>query len=114
MAEASGVPAAPVTVRGETYAAWLDSGGGTLWSAGETTPLQVPDETLDAAAIEPVFQGNGDRAVLVETGTGLIWTAPDGVLIPLEQWKIEDDTEQQEGTIVVEDVAEQPSAGGAR
>ncbi|WP_431791854.1 Ig-like domain-containing protein [Microbacterium paraoxydans] len=107
VAEASGVPAAPVTVRGETYAAWLDSGGGTLWSAGETTPLQVPDETLDAAAIEPVFQGNGDRAVLVETGTGLIWTAPDGVLIPLEQWKIEDDTEQQEGTIVVEDVAEQ-------
>ncbi len=45
--------------------------------------------------------------MLVETGTGLIWTAPDGVLIPLEQWKIEDDTEQQEGTIVVEDVAEQ-------
>ncbi|MFF1540370.1 Ig-like domain-containing protein [Microbacterium sp. NPDC058269] len=107
VAEATGVPAAPVTVRGKTYAAWLDTGGGTLWTDGETVPLRVPDETLDSATIEPVFQENGDRAVLTETGTGLIWNAPDGVLIPLEQWKIEDDTEQQEGTIIVEDVAEQ-------
>lgn len=107
MAEATGVPAAPVTVRGKTYAAWLDTGGGTLWTDGETVPLRVPDDTLDSATIEPVFQENGDRAVLSETGTGLIWNAPDGVLIPLEQWKIEDETEQQEGTIIVEDVAEQ-------
>ncbi|KJL21469.1 hypothetical protein RN51_02490 [Microbacterium oxydans] len=107
VAEATGVPAAPVTVRGKAYAAWLDTGGGTLWTDGETVPLRVPDETLDSATIEPVFQENGDRAVLTETGTGLIWNAPDGVLIPLEQWKIEDDTEQQEGTIIVEDVAEQ-------
>lgn len=107
VAEATGVPAAPVTVRGKTYAAWLDTGGGTLWTDGETVPLRVPDDTLDSATIEPVFQENGDRAVLSETGTGLIWNAPDGVLIPLEQWKIEDETEQQEGTIIVEDVAEQ-------
>ncbi len=107
VAEATGVPAAPVVVGGKTYAAWLDTGAGTLWTDGETVPLRVPDETLDSATIEPVFQENGDRAVLSETGTGLIWNAPDGVLIPLEQWKIEDDTEQQEGTIIVEDVAEQ-------
>lgn len=107
VAEETGVPAAPVVVGGETYAAWLDTGGGTLWSDGESVPLRVPDEALDSATIEPVFQENGDRAVLSETGTGLIWTAPDGVLIPLEQWAIEDETEQQEGTIIVEDVAEQ-------
>lgn len=107
VAEATGVPAAPVTVRGKTYAAWLDTGGGTLWADGETVPLRVPDETLDSAAIEPVFQHNGDRAVLSETGTGLLWSVPDGTLIPLEQWKVKDDTEQQEGTVIVEDVAEQ-------
>lgn len=107
VADATGVPAAPVVVGDQTYAAWLDTGAGTLWTDGETVPLRVPDEALDSATIEPVFQENGDRAVLSETGTGLIWTAPDGVLIPLEQWAIEDDTEQQEGTIIVEDVAEQ-------
>ncbi len=107
IAEASGVPAAPVVVGGSTYAAWLDTASGTLWNDGETVPLRVPDEALDSATIEPVFQENGDRAVLSEIGTGLIWTAPDGVLIPLEQWAIEDETEQEEGTIVVEDVAEQ-------
>lgn len=107
IAEAAGVPAAPVVVGDETFAAWLDTGSGTLWSDGETVPLSVPEESLDSATIEPVFQQNGDRAVLSELGTGLLWTAPAGVLIPLEQWSIEDDTEQQEGTILVEDVAEQ-------
>jgi len=107
VADATGVPATPVVVGDQTYAAWLDTGAGTLWADGETVPLRVPDEALDSATIGPVFQENGDRAVLAETGTGLIWTAPDGVLIPLEQWAIEDETEQQEGTIIVEDVAEQ-------
>ncbi|MFJ4045624.1 Ig-like domain-containing protein [Microbacterium sp. NPDC089987] len=105
--EASGVPAAPVVVAGKTYAAWLDTNAGTLWSGGKTVPMIVPEETLESAAIEPVFQANGDRAVLSEISTGLIWTAPDGALIPLEQWAVEDETEQKEGTIVVEDVAEQ-------
>lgn len=107
IAEASGVPATPVVVGDDTYAAWLDTGAGTLWVDGESMPLQVPDESLDSATIEPVFRENGDRAVLSEVSTGLLWTAPDGVLIPLEQWAIEDDTEKEEGTIIVEDVAEQ-------
>lgn len=107
VAEATGVPAAPVVVGGELYAAWVDTGAGMLWTDGETVPLRVPDETLDSTAIEPVFQENGDRAVLSELGTGLIWNAPGGELIPLDQWKVEDDTEKQEGTVIVEDVAEQ-------
>lgn len=107
VATEEGVPAAPVVVGGKTYAAWLDTAAGALWTDGETTSLRVPDDTLDSAAITPVFRENGDRAVLSEMSTGLIWNAMDGVLIPLEQWKVEDDTEEQEGTVVVEDVAEQ-------
>ncbi|MFT4258555.1 Ig-like domain-containing protein [Microbacterium sp.] len=105
-AEESGVPATPVVVGASTYAAWLDTTAGVLWSDGETVPLQVPDDALESASIDPVFQANGDRAVLSEVGTGLLWTAPEGVLIPLEQWAIEDETEQEEGTVLVEDVAE--------
>ncbi|MFK4853427.1 Ig-like domain-containing protein [Microbacterium sp. ZW T6_19] len=107
VAEANGVPAAPVVMNGHAFAAWIDTGSGTLWADGDTVPLTVPDAALESSAIRPVLQTNGDRTVLVEAGTGLIWTAPEGRLIPLEQWAIEDETEQQEGTVVVEDVAEE-------
>jgi hypothetical protein len=105
--EASGVPAVPTFAGGSTYAAWLDTGSGTLWADGDTVSLTVPDEALESGSIRPVFRGNGDRAVLTEVGTGLIWTAPDGRLVPLDQWAVEKETEQEEGTVVVEDVAEQ-------
>ncbi|WP_341940449.1 Ig-like domain-containing protein [Microbacterium sp. LWH10-1.2] len=107
VAEAKGAPAAPLVVGGKTLAAWIDTDSGTLWTDGETVPLAVPDAALESASIRPVLQTNGDRAVLVEAGTGLIWTAPEGRLIPLEQWAVDDETEQQEGTVVVEDVAEE-------
>ncbi|MFK4794996.1 Ig-like domain-containing protein, partial [Sphingobium sp. ZW T5_29] len=87
--------------------AWLDTGTGTLWADGDTVSLTVPDDALESGSIRPVFRDNGDRAVLTEVGTGLIWTAPDGRLVPLEQWAVEKETEQEEGTVVVEDVAEQ-------
>lgn len=105
--EARGVPAAPLALGAETFAAWLDTDGGTLWSGGDTVALTVPDDALESARIAPVFRDNGDRAVLNESSTGLVWTAPAGVLIPLEQWAVEDETEEREGTIVVEDIAEQ-------
>lgn len=105
--EASGVPAVPTFAGGQAYAAWLDTGSGTLWADGDTVSLTVPDEALESGSIRPVFRGNGDRAVLTEVGTGLIWTAPEGRLIPLDQWAVEKETEQEEGTVVVEDVAEQ-------
>jgi hypothetical protein len=107
IADAQGVPAAPLSMGGELYAAWVDTDSGTLWVDGETVPLTVPDDALESASIRPVFRGNGDRAVLTETATGLIWTAPKGTLVPLEQWAIEDETEHEEGTVVIEDVAEQ-------
>ncbi|WP_350347828.1 Ig-like domain-containing protein [Agromyces sp. G08B096] len=107
--EADGVPAAPVVVGEEALAAWVGQGGGTAWSSvsGEHA-LEVPQETLEQAAqITPVIRSNGDRAVLNEPATGLVWTLPDGRLVPLEQWSVDDDTEEREGTTVVEDVAEQ-------
>lgn len=105
--EATGVPATPIVVRDRVHAAWLDTGAGTLWVDGESRALEVPGDTLESASIVPVFRANGDRAVLSEVSTGLLWTAPDGTLIPLEQWALEDDTEKEEGTVIVEDVAEQ-------
>lgn len=108
IADAAGVPAAPVVVGSARYAGWVDTGSATLWSSdGDVTALTVPDEVLDSVDIQPVFRANGDRAVLTELATGLVWTAPDGRPVPLEQWDVDDETKEQEGRVVVEDVAEQ-------
>lgn len=107
--DGSGTPARPIVVDGVVYAAWLEAGAGELWSSetGETVNLQVTDGELDnVQTIVPVFRSNGQRAVLTETSSGLLWTVPDGALIPIEQWSI-DDNELDTGTIEVDDVAEQ-------
>ena len=108
-ADASGAPARPIVVDGVAYAAWLESGSGELWSSDsdDTVNLEVPEGELDdVQSIVPVIRSNGQRAVLTETSSGLLWTVPDGTLIPLEQWSI-DDQELNTGTIEVDDVAEQ-------
>ncbi|QMU97063.1 hypothetical protein FVO59_07375 [Microbacterium esteraromaticum] len=107
VAEADGVPAAPVVVGSTSYAAWIGTDAGTLWADGESTALTVPGDVLESVDVQPAFRANGDRAVLSEVSTGLVWTAPDGRLVPLEQWDVEDETQEQEGTVVVEDMAEQ-------
>ena len=110
LAEASGNPAAPVVVEGVGYAAWLSTSGGTLWSSSADAPLSLAldgDELDDARTIQPVFRSNGDRAVLVETTTGMIWAVPDGRLVPVEEWTPLDDSVEQEGTVDVDDVIEQ-------
>lgn len=123
LAEASGNPAAPVVVRGVALAAWLSTTGGTLWSSstGDAIALALDGDELDEArTIEPSFRGNGDRAVLVENTTGMIWTAPDGRLVPVEEWTPLDDSTEAEGTVDVDDVIEQeppvaePDAFGVR
>lgn len=109
LVEAEGVPAAPTAQGGDVIAAWLGQQSGTTWSRaeGEQT-LDVPDGALDQVAqLAPAIRSNGDRAVLNEPGSGLVWTLPDGRLIPLEQWSVDDDPEERVGTTVVEDVAEQ-------
>jgi hypothetical protein len=107
--EAEGAPAAPVVQDGDVLGAWLGQQSGVAWSSasGEQT-LQVPEGALDQVAQPaPVIRSNGDRAVLNEPGSGLVWTLPDARLVPLEQWSVDDEPEEREGTTVVEDIAEQ-------
>ena len=109
IAQASGTPAQPVVVGDDAHAAWVGTRAGSIWSrsTGMTAPLTIPDGTLDnVQAVTPVIRSNGDRAVLNETTSGLLWTLPDGAAIPLEEWSVDEDDDEQEGTIVVDDVAE--------
>ena len=107
--EGSGEPARPVVVDGVAYAAWISPTGGSLWSSDgdDSIPLEVAEEEFDdSQAIVPVIRSNGSRAVLNESTTGMLWTMPDGELVPMEQWTL-DDAELEAGTVVVDDVAEQ-------
>lgn len=108
VARADGTPARPVEVDGSRYAAWLGQSGGELWRGeGETVPLQYDDSVKDPGDLRPAFRSNGDRAVLSELGTGMLWTVPDGRMIPLSEWTISDPPKQDRGAVVVDDVTEQ-------
>ncbi|MEO7124108.1 MAG: Ig-like domain-containing protein [Lacisediminihabitans sp.] len=105
----SGVPAAPVNVGGTVYAAWLSAGAGSMWSSAthKSLALSVSGDILDKVQlITPVLRSNGQRAVLSEQSSGMLWTVPDGHLIPLAQWSL-DDTQQNQGTVQVDDVAQE-------
>jgi hypothetical protein len=104
-----GTPAAPIVIDGVAYAAWLTADGGTMFSseADATVQLELDGAALDTVqTLEPVLQGNGQRAVLVEKASGMLWTVPDGRLIPISQWEVTEDDEQA-GTIQVDDVSQQ-------
>ncbi len=108
--QATGNPASPLWLNGEGYAAWVDAGSATMWYEGApgVVNLTVPTGALaDVQVISPVFRSNGDRAVLSETSTGLLWMVPDGTLIPLNQWDPLDEDDENEGTVTVDDVVEQ-------
>lgn len=109
IAEADGTPAKPYALGDTLFAAWIGQNGGTMWSSesGETTGLDFDDAASDLGDVSPVFFSNGDRAVLGESRTGMLWTLPDGRLIPLAQWTISDPPKQDQGTVVVDDVTEQ-------
>jgi large repetitive protein len=107
VAQASGTPAVPVAVAGVTYAAWIDTTGGTMWSSVDgTRTIAVDAELLKTVQLPvPVIHSNGQRAVLNEEATGMLWTIPDGIAIPMAEWAIKE--EQQAGTVKVDDVTEQ-------
>ncbi|GAA1956509.1 Ig-like domain-containing protein [Agromyces allii] len=110
--DATGTPARPIVVDGAIAAAWLSLDGGGIWTSAsqQLVPLDLPagEPTGDGPqAVTPVLRGNGDRAVLNETTSGLVWTVPDGRLVPLEQWSLDDDIEDRVGTEEVEDLARQ-------
>lgn len=107
-AEAKGMPAQPVEVGDKMYGAWLGQRSGELWNDGEgkTTPLQFDDSVREKGDLDPVFRSNGERAVLSEVKTGMLWTLPEGALIPLAQWSISDPPKEDRGTVVVDEVTE--------
>nr|WP_246286903.1 Ig-like domain-containing protein [Schumannella luteola] len=110
LGDGGGTPAAPAVVDGVVYGAWISQSGGRIWSSdGVDRRLSVPDGALaQTRTIVPLIASNGRRAVLAETSTGLLWTIPDGTVIPLSQWTIDRDrTTQQAGTVEVPDVAEE-------
>lgn len=108
--DAQGAPAQPVVVGDEVTAAWLAPEGGRAWfeESGDTVALAMPAGEVDGTqSLTPVLRSNGDRAVLNDASSGLVWTLPDGRLVPLEQWDLDDDVEDKVGTQVVDDLARQ-------
>lgn len=121
--EADGTPAAPVRLAdGTRVAAWLTARAGTLWTSGaEPVALEVDAEALEALPdLHPVVRTNGGRAVLEETGSGALWTVPDGRAVPLSQWTATQEDDRTTGTSAVEEVTQQmppvatPDAFGVR
>ena len=96
---AAGTAARPISFGDRWAAAWLSGGAGQLWvsgepgaSAAEPIALQIDGgEFDDSVEIRPELVGNGDRAVLLERSTGMLWTVPDGALVPLAQWSADDE-----------------------
>lgn len=110
VAEVQGVPAPPAVVHGVSYAAWISTTAASMWSSERQAvqSLEVDAQALQQQlALTPVFRSNGDRAVLSETVTGLLWTVPDGELIALSEWKDPESGAPQLGTVDVDDVIEQ-------
>ena len=91
---AAGIATRPIAFGDRWAAAWLASGSGELWVSGSsaTLPLAIDGgEFADNVEIRPALVGNGDRAVLLERSTGMLWTIPDGALVPLAQWSADDE-----------------------
>ena len=112
IAEATGSPARPVTAEGRRYAAWIGQSSGELWRSGaepgdEVQTLEFDESVGELGDVDPRFYSNGERAVLGESRSGMLWTLPDGALIPLSQWTISDPPKEDRGTVVVEEVTEQ-------
>jgi hypothetical protein len=106
---ASGVAAVPTQVGDVVYAAWLSPSGGELWSSatGKTLALKTDGNKLaNVRSIVPVIRSNGARAVLSEETSGMLWTIPNGKLIPLSQWAPVK-TKHDVGTVKVTDVAQE-------
>lgn len=106
--DAAGVAARPVAFGDRMAAAWLTTGSGTLWISGtsELVALEIDGgEFPQNTEVSPELITNGDRAVLLERSTGMMWSTPDGVLIPLAQWT--SDTPPEQGSVDVPDASQQ-------
>jgi hypothetical protein len=96
-------------VNGTIYAAWLSSASGGLWNSatGRVIPLKIDGNKLKSVdSITPIIRSNGQRGVLSEQSSGMLWTRPTGALIPLSEWSL-GDTKHDLGTVKVTDVAQE-------
>ncbi|QZY53491.1 hypothetical protein KVY00_10965 [Leucobacter tenebrionis] len=108
IAEAAGVPTQPTQVGAGRYAAWLGPSGASLWSAAEgLKPLELDGAVELPGQPDPVFRSNGTSGLLSEQSTGMMWTLPEGRLIPVEQWSLVEPPKERSGTVVVADATEQ-------
>ncbi|WP_449276940.1 Ig-like domain-containing protein [Leucobacter sp. GX24907] len=109
IAEADGVPAKPAAVGEHRYAAWIGAGEGAFWNSdsGDTRALELDDAADETGEPDPVILNNGSRALVSEQSSGMMWTVPDGRLIPVEQWSLVDPPKEEQGAIVVNDVTQQ-------
>ena len=75
VASAEGEPARPAEIDGAIGAAWLGQQRSTLWtSAGGERTLSYDPSVQEGGDLTPVFRSNGDRAVLSDAQTGMLWT----------------------------------------
>ncbi len=106
--DAEGSPARPELSGGEPVAAWIDGNGATVWTAGAGSRRFARDPGTDLPTDpQPVIRTNGDRAVLAELSTGMMWRIPDGRLIPVTQWKQSEPPKESSGDSTPQDVTEQ-------
>lgn len=104
----SGVAAQPRYVDDVAVAAWVSAADAVMWTSEQgEVPLALDESVEDLSNPELEIRGNGTRALLVERRTGMMWTVPDGTLIPVEQWSLIDPPKQETGTVVTQDVTEQ-------
>ncbi len=105
---ASGIAAQPRYVAGQAVAAWVGATEARLWTAdGGDIALDLDESIEDLNNAEPEIRTNGSRALIAERRSGMMWTVPDGKLIPVEQWSLIDPPKQESGTVVAQDVTEQ-------
>ncbi|WP_017792286.1 Ig-like domain-containing protein [Leucobacter salsicius] len=106
--QASGTAAQPVSVGNKQYAAWVSTAGASMWRGGdEVLELDVDTSVKMPGDPDLVFRTNGSTALLSEVKTGMLWTVPEGRLIPVEQWTLANPPKERDGTVVVADVTEQ-------
>lgn len=107
LAEAQGVAAQPRFAGEDPVAAWVSSSSASMWtaSAGDQS-LVIDDAVEDLSNPDIEIRTNGSRALIVERTSGMMWTVPDGELIPVEQWALVDPPKQEVGTVVTQEVTE--------
>lgn len=99
-ADVGGSPAAPVSISGVIFAAWLGEGAsaGALWSStGGVTGLSYAGADVGDAPL-PVFQVSGQSAILNDTRSGWVWRVPNGDLVPSSQSWVSVETETEAET----------------